>query len=382
MIVLASLAAEGTPRLALWLSREWKRMGIRPIVIVMHTLPNDLASDFATLDIEHIDLNLREDGYGRYFALAYRIFSIARKYHPSALLSMPLGWHAFMAIGARIAGVQSIVAHVGNCPDSSAGRTLSKFRLLVQLGRPFTNSLICCSHYVRNGAISRLGVSNKETEVIYNGLPLGAFVKRQIQREAHSAAEPFIVGMVARLEQHKDQPTLIRAARILKQRGRNIRVWLIGEGSRRRELEFLINSEGVGDVVDLLGMRKNIAELIGKMDLFAFSTSADEGLGIALLEAIATGVPVIASDVGACREVLDDGALGQLVPAANPRELADAIDAALLRPDAAKQRAEKAYRKALRTFSIEDMALRYAILLNIAPSPQDSHSTTVAYSFT
>ena len=59
---------------------------------------------------------------------------------------------------------------------------------------------------------------------------------------------------------------------------------------------------------------------------FVFATTPDEGLGIALIEAMAAGVPVVASDVGACREVLDDGALGLLVPPGDPVALADAIE--------------------------------------------------------
>ena len=65
-------------------------------------------------------------------------------------------------------------------------------------------------------------------------------------------------------------------------------------------------------------MRRDVPELVGQLDLFVFATTSDEGLGIALIEAMAVGVPVVASDVGACREVLDDGALGLLVPPGGP----------------------------------------------------------------
>jgi glycosyltransferase involved in cell wall biosynthesis len=171
--------------------------------------------------------------------------------------------------------------------------------------------------------------------------------------------------MVARLEGHKDQPTLIRAARILKTRARNIRIWLIGEGSRREELERLVEAENVVDIVEFLGMRKDVAKLIGQIRLFAFSTTPDEGLGIALIEAMAAGVPVVASDVGACREVLDNGRLGALVAPADPLALADAIDAVIVNANSADARAQLAREKVLHAFSATDMARQYAALLGL-----------------
>lgn len=375
LIVVASLAAEGTPRLALELSRVWKKAGLRPIVIVMHETPDDLAPDFDAAGIEYLDLRLPERGYRRYLVLACRISTIAREHRASALLSMPLGWHTFMAIGARIAGVRYVIAHVGNYPNSSVARTFSKFRFLVQLGRPLTDRLVCCSRYVQEGAVHRFGLNEIETIVIYNGLPLDLFANCKTSQDTVDA--PFIIGMVGRLEQHKDQPTLIRAARILKTRGRNIRVWLIGEGSRHKEFEHLITTEGVSDVVSLMGMRRDVAELVTKMHVFAFSTTPDEGLGIALLEAMAAGIPVIASDVGACREVLDQGELGQLVEPGDPLALADAIDAICLDPETARQQATNARKKACQTFSIEDMAHQYAALFDVEmPLPRPSEVAT------
>jgi glycosyltransferase involved in cell wall biosynthesis len=101
------------------------------------------------------------------------------------------------------------------------------------------------------------------------------------------------------------------------------------------------------------------------MDLLAFSTSRDEGFGIALIEAMAAGLPVIASDVPACREVLGDGAAGVLVPAGDPARLARAICALLA---SERQRAAWANRALTRAASHYDAGLCagawYGLLLN------------------
>jgi glycosyltransferase involved in cell wall biosynthesis len=248
------------------------------------------------------------------------------------------------------------------------GAAFRKFRAQVQLGRPATTALVCCSRYVQEGVVARLGVDPGETAVVHNGVPVAAFAERARAARRQHKASRFRIGMVARLEAHKDQPTLIRTAGRLARRALECEVWLIGEGSRRRELEALIAAEGLCDRVHLLGMRRDVAELVGRIDLFVFATTPDEGLGIALIEAMAAGVPVVASDVGACREVLDDGALGLLVPPRDPLALADAIERIRHEPEAAAERAERARRKAFELFDAERMAAAYAGLLGLNAS--------------
>ncbi len=366
LIALTSLAAEGTPRMALALCRYWQSWGIRPAIIILQETPADLAPDFDALGIERVLLNIPKKGYARCFVLAVRVFLAARKYRATALLSMPLGWHAFMALGGRLGGIERVVAHVGNYPNISTRSAFTKFRLLVQLGRPLTDRLACCSRYVQEGAIKHFGVGNRETAVIYNGVLADDFDACAASARKRHPGEPFTIGMVARLEKHKDQATLIRAAGILKKRNRNISVKIVGEGSQRETLEKLVESDGLIDTVTILGMRRDIPAILAEMDLFAFSTTHDEGFGIALVEAMIAGMPVVASDVGACREVLDDGELGLLVPAGDPLALADAIDAVLAAPQAAEIRASLARRKAQRQFSAQTMARAYAGILGVS----------------
>jgi glycosyltransferase involved in cell wall biosynthesis len=364
LVVLTSLAAEGTPRLGLELCRIWRRDGIRPVVVLLRPTPDDLAPEFDALGIERVCLGIDHHGYLRYGRLALELFRLARRHRADALLSMPLGWHAFMAWGARLGGVRRVAAHVGNYPTMS-GAALWKFRAQVRLGRPVTTALVCCSRYVQRGVVARFGVDPAETAVVYNGVPVAASAERARAARRKRTGSCFRIGMVARLEPHKDQPTLVRAARLLVRRGFDAEVWLIGEGSRRRELEALIADQGLQGRVRLLGMRRDVPELVGELDLFVFATTPDEGLGIALVEAMAAGVPIVASDVGACREVLDDGALGLLVPPRDPVALADAIERLRSEPEAAAARAGRARRTAFERFEAERMAAAYAPVLGL-----------------
>lgn len=366
LVALTSLAAEGTPRIALTLCRAWLAQGIRPVIVVINGAPRDLAPDFGALGVTQIVLDMPKSGILRYARLALQFFILARRCRAKALLSMPLGWHAVMAVGARLGGVRRVVAHVGNYPDRGTGRAFAKFRALVQLGRPFTDRLVCCSRYVQEGAITHFGVQQAETAVVYNGVLAADFDRRE-PYSSRPDAKPFTIGMVARLEKHKDHDTLIHAARILKDRGRTIVVDLVGDGSQRNRLQDLIDTTGLSDTVRLLGMRRNVQEILADLDLFVFSTTPDEGFGIALVEAMLAGVSVVASDVGACREVLDGGRLGLLVPPADRFALADAIDAVMSAPDEARIRASLARAEADK-FSAAAMARAYGNFLGL-PSP-------------
>ena len=364
LIALTSLCAEGTPILVLEMCRWWQKWGIQPKIVTLKEQPTDLSQEFQHLGIDVQNITLPTKGYWRYGQLIKTFYQIAKQFKPDGFLSMPLGWHTFMAYGVRLAGVNKIAAHVGNYPPYWTKTAFEKFKLEIQLGRPVTNKLICCSNYVRDGVVEHFKVNNSEAIAVYNGCPIEEIASRA-QAKQHSKSEQLIIGMVARLEPHKDQPTLIRAACILKQRGINFVVQLIGEGSRRAEYEKLIATEGVADCVQLLGMRRDIPELLGQMDVFVFSAKPDEGLGIALIEAMAAEVAIIATDVGACQEVLEEGKLGYFVPAQDPEALADAIALVAQQPEVAKNKARLAKEKVLQEFSIEQMAKQYIDCLGV-----------------
>jgi glycosyltransferase involved in cell wall biosynthesis len=367
LIVLTSLVAEGCPQLALQLARHWQQRGLKVELLSLSPEPTDLRPEFEALGIpiHTIELGKRLTRYPRLAWLSYRL---CRRLQPSAVLSFPLGWHAFIAIGARLAGVRSVCAHVGNLPPVWTGNAFRKFKLLVLLGRPFTHRLLCCSEYIRVATVRDFRVANRETRTIYNACDLERFAG--VQRTAQGQQPPRL-GMVARLELHKDQPTLIQAVALLRYQGLNVKLLLIGEGSHRPQLEALIRELQLSDRVKLLGSRRDIPELLAQLDLFVFSARPDEGFGIALAEAMATGVPVVATDVGACREVLDGGRCGLLVEPGSPKALADGIGQVLGDPVAVRQRAEAARLRALGTFSVAAMAEAYGQELGLAQAPKE-----------
>ena len=107
----------------------------------------------------------------------------------------------------------------------------------------------------------------------------------------------------------------------------------------RRALESLASDLGIHSAVEFIGARRDIPEQLGRANLFVYGTTPDEGFGIVLAEAMAAKLPIVCTDVGPCREVLNQGKVGCLVEAANPQAVAEAVQHILQNPAAAEQMA-------------------------------------------
>jgi len=364
VIVLNNLMSEGTPKMALDICRHCVREGVHPIVMTLDPEVDEIGSQFRALGATIEAARIRKGGKRWVVDLITETRRVVKRHKAKAVLSMPFGWHAFIGIGARLAGAGPVVAHVGNHPGGAPESTRRLLRWMVALGRPFTRSLACCSDYVRRGIVDLLGISRAQTTVIYNGAALDDYATRaQAVRERRRPGGRRRVVMVARYEVHKDQPSLIRAIGLLRDAGEEIELQLIGDGTRRPELERLVTELGLADRVDLAGFRDDVAEQLGAADLFVFATTPDEGLGIALIEAMAAGTPIVASDVGACRETLNGEECGLLVASHDPAALAAGIRNVLADPAAAQERAARAQTRAAALFSSRMMFEGYMKLL-------------------
>lgn len=362
-IVLMSLCAEGTPVLALDIVRLWRRSGVDVRICTLRSRPKDLFSEFETAGVEVDDLGLDFEGYRKFPQLAWRVYGYCRRHEIDAVLCFPFGWHSYVTWGAGLAGVRKVVAHAGNYPDLGSATATRKAKLTMSIGAPWRPTIACCSDYVLQGLVRRLGMPRPLLHTVYNGIDLERFKRGSAERRPCGVLR---VGMVARLEDHKDQATLLRATRRLKESGVPIAIELVGDGCRRGALTALADQLGLLHEVSFLGMRRDVAEILRAWDLFVFSVCPSEGLGVALIEALSLGTPVIASDVGACREVLHcprRGMLGAMFPCGDDAALADAMLAFKANPLPWRERAQLGVDSVRERFSMETMANRYLKLL-------------------
>jgi L-malate glycosyltransferase len=162
-----------------------------------------------------------------------------------------------------------------------------------------------------------------------------------------------VFGCVARLVEVKRHCDLLRAyARI--DRARPSELWLIGDGPLREALEQQARDAGIGARVRFLGERRDIGTLLPLCDAFVLA-SRTEGMSNAVLEAMASGLPVVATAVGGQPELVEDGATGLLVPARSPVRLAVALEQLLHAPARSHLMGRRARERALERFSLHAM---------------------------
>ena len=176
-------------------------------------------------------------------------------------------------------------------------------------------------------------------------IPLGIDLERFAGAQPALRPDRPIVGNVARLAPQKDHRTLLEAARLVP----DADFVVVGDGELRAELE-----QAEGPNVRLLGSRDDVPELLASFDVFAFP-SLFEGLCLAVIEAQAAGVPVVATPVGGIRETVVDGETGLLVPTRDPAALAAAVRRLLEDRAAAEAMAAEAKRRVRERYSVERM---------------------------
>jgi glycosyltransferase involved in cell wall biosynthesis len=191
---------------------------------------------------------------------------------------------------------------------------------------PLTTVTICVSEGERSAGIAAGTCDPERTVVIPNAVDVSA-----APRARHERREPRIVA-VGRLKAPKDFLTLVRAVGALPEGSETL---IVGEGPDRPWLEQEIRSRGIQERVRLVGERHDVPELLADADIFVLS-SASEGLPVSVLEAMAAGLPVVASRVGSVPELVVHGETGILVPPGDESALAAALSS--LVADAAERR--------------------------------------------
>jgi glycosyltransferase involved in cell wall biosynthesis len=230
-----------------------------------------------------------------------------------------------------------------------------------RLTLPLEDVTIAVSHEVRASIPPRLA---RRIEIVIHGVDVDAIAGRRGERDAARAElgvghDELMVVTVANLRAHKDYPTMLQAVRHLADGGEPIRFVSVGQGPLAEELELERDRLGLGERFRFLGYRQDPVRVLVAADVFCLS-SRFEGLPISLLEAMAAGLPVVATRVGGVPAVVTDGREGRLVPAGDPAALAAAVTE--LHDPGFRGRCATAAAERVRSFGIDRAVQRQQVL--------------------
>ncbi len=243
-----------------------------------------------------------------------------------------------------------------------------KYNLLRRAVQPFVSNYIAVSRDLETWLRQQIGVPQKKLHQIYNGVDSEKFHPRMGARSGRlppgfASPDAVVFGSVGRMVEVKDYPMLVQAfIRLVRQqpeRAARARLVIVGEGSARADCQHLLDHAGMAHLAWLPGERHDIAELMRTFDVFVLP-SKNEGISNTILEALASGLPVVATAVGGTVELVAHGVNGALVKAGDAADMAQALLEYLDAPARIAEHGREARRQAEQRYSIPAMAEAYA----------------------
>lgn len=192
-------------------------------------------------------------------------------------------------------------------------------------------NVIVISNSIGRRMIDTFQVPPDRIRLVHRGLDIDkyAFNTRRFAQTRKKRKDKYVIANIARITPLKGHKDFLQAIRIAKMQFPTIEVWLIGSAAKKKkygeEIVAMIEKLGLSDSVTLMGARADIPQLLQEVDLLVLSTTVPEGFGRVLIEAGASGVPVIATKVGGVLDVIEDGIHGYLIPPNEPDKMSDAI---------------------------------------------------------
>jgi sugar transferase (PEP-CTERM/EpsH1 system associated) len=301
---------------------------------------------------------------GKDIAVHGRLWRLLRQLKPDIVHTRNMATLEAQATAA-LAGVRRRVhgEHGWDVGDLDGSRL--KNQRLRRLFRPLVHQYIALSRQQLDYLRSTIGVAPQRLNPICNGVDVHRFRPRTADTatplpEGFAPPETVVIGTVMRMQPVKAPLDLAQAFIALRQQAQfpQLRLVMIGDGPLRSTVQQALNQAGVANQAWLPGARDDIPELLRALDLFVLPSLA-EGICNTLLEAMATGLPVIATQVGGNPDLIVAGETGTLVPPGQPLHLAQAIAAAIDDPQGRQVYGQAARQRAETEFSIATMVQRY-----------------------
>ena len=301
---------------------------------------------------------------GRDPRAGWRLWKLMRRLKPAIVHSRNLsGLDAL--VPATLAGVTSRIHGEHGWYDEDPDGSNRKYQILRKLHRPFVSRYVALSSDLENYLHQSIGVGSDRISRIYNGVDIRKFSPGEGDRQllpSRLRGYGIVVGTVGRFQKIKDPMNLARSfAKLLEDApdlSGAITLVMLGEGPERDRVTNFLESANLAQHCWLPGAVDNVKDFLRVFDVFV-QPSLGEGISNTILEAMASALPVVATDVGGNGELVADGATGTLVPSADSSALAAALELYARDPVRRRGHGQAARDRCRQQFSLEAMINNY-----------------------
>ena len=338
----------GTPRKLLYLARHINRQHAK--LVFAHFRPSPLAEEFIKCGCEVHALHTESP-----LALTWQIQRIAWQCRADIICTH---FTRSLLTGFVVAKLNHIP--IVHNEHSSAHYRQGLGRVLTQFVLPWVNLIICNSDHTRQSIQQSFPGTENKLVTIHN--PVEERIAHRSRQEVRAALgvanQEVLIVHVGRMIPERDQLTLLQAFGALKEAVSFVRLLMIGEGPCRVNLEEHAKANGLKDSIMFIGNCKDVGDYLQAADIYVNPT-LDEGFGIAVVEAMLSGVPVVLSDRGAHPELMIQGQSGFLYPGGNSQALAAQLNLLVGNPELRKRVGMEARRHAQLHFAPDRYSAQY-----------------------
>lgn len=317
-------------------------------------------------DVQYLSLHKAP---GHAFRLYPHLLQLFRDWRPAIVHTRNLA-ALECQVPAALAGAPVRIhgEHGRDADDPDGARR--RYQWLRRAHRPFVHHYVTLSGDLGSYLEHKVGVPPARIAQIHNGVDVRRFAHAggaRVPPQGCPFTDPtlFVIGTVGRMQTVKAQPLLahafVRALQIRPQLGERMRLVMVGDGPLRAEAQAVLDSAGVGHLAWLPGERADVPDVMRGLDCFVLPSLA-EGISNTILEAMASGLPVLATDVGGNPELVLAGETGRLVPAGDIEALAEGLAGMAVDPAGAATMGKAGRERVEQRFSLPAMVSAYQAL--------------------
>jgi glycosyltransferase involved in cell wall biosynthesis len=348
--IITSLGKGGAERQLYELIKGINRNKFSPLVISLSE-SGYWKEKIQALGIQTIELRRKKN---KEFSRLFRLIKLLRTIKADIVHTYMFSANTYGRIAAVFSGIPIIIASERNI--SEIGKDKKRYEIIIdQFLSIFTHQIICNSFNCYNSIVNNYSINKRKVITIHNGIDVSRYSKKDLTAYKNNSATK-VIGTVGSLEHQKNHRHFLRMAKILIKKSENIYLefLIVGKGQLMNELKKYSRTLGIEKNIIFTGEKHDLKNLYKSMDIFVL-TSYFEGLPNVIMEAMASGLPVVAVDVGGIRELVIKDVTGFLCSADQTLKLAEKVYYLIKNEKKAFQMGENGRKHVATNFEINKM---------------------------